>query len=263
MHQPFAIFERTALSLAGLTFRSQSPLAKLEGDARGQLAWVRSLGFRAVVLDGTAEQIRARNLDRTARRDLASHMRRNDLLFAGVDLFIPPTHISDPAHQDRAFAAIKESLTLASDLAALIAGSPPLVSILAPPSLSAKDIEALAQIADSSPSRLALIAWPVSDQLRTALASVPKLGLAFDPARVLAISADPAKELSRLKPAPASIRLNDFDGVGRVALGKGNLDFTQYIVAASVANFAVPLILDVGGLADAQAAIAAAISLAS
>lgn len=226
-----------------------------------QLPWVRSLGLRGVVLDATAPEMRPRTLDRSGRRDVASLLRHNDLSLAGLDLLIPPTHLVDPAFQDRAFSAIREALTLASDLAALADGASPIVTVLAPPALSAKDLEAIGRLTDNSSAMLALIAWPVTEELRAACTSVPKLRTAFDPARVLAAGGNAAKELSRSRPVPGSIRLSDFDGVGRVPLGMGNLDLTQYVVAASVANAAAPIVLDVQGMADSESAISAAMSV--
>ncbi len=263
LNQTLDIVGRVALSLSGLSFRSQSKNANLAGNTRMQLPWVRSLGMRGVVLDATAPEMRPRMLDRSGRRDVASLLRHNDLSLAGLDLLIPPTHLVDPAFQDRAFSAIREALTLASDLAALADGTSPVVSVLAPPTLTAKDIEAIAQLTDSSSAMLALIAWPMTEELRVACASVPKLRSAFDPARVLAAGANAAKELSRSNPMPVSIRLSDFDGVARVPLGRGNLDLTQYVVAALVANAAAPIVLDLQGLTDSETAISAAVNALS
>lgn len=263
LNQTLDIVGRVALSLSGLAFRPQSKNANLAGNTRMQLPWVRSLGLRGVVLDATAQEMRPRTLDRSGRRDVASLLRHNDLSLAGLDLLIPPTHLTDPAFQDRAFSAIREALTLASDLAAIADGTSPIVTVLAPPTLAAKDLQAVGQLTDNSSAMLALIAWPVTEELRAACTSVPKLRTAFDPARVLAAGANAAKELSRSSPPPVSIRLSDFDGVARVALGKGNLDLTQYIVAASVANAAAPIVLDVQGMADSESAISAAMSALS
>ncbi len=263
LNQTLDIVNRVALSLSGLSFRPQSKNASLAGNTRMQLPWVRSLGLRGVVLDVTAPEMRPRTLDRSGRRDVASLLRHNDLSLAGLDLLIPPTHLIDPAFQDRAFAAIRDALTLASDLAALAESTSPVVTVLAPPGLAAKDLIAIGQLTDNSSAVLALIAWPLTEELRAACTSVPKLRTAFDPARVLAAGANAAKELSRSSPAPASIRLSDFDGVGRVPLGKGNLDLTQYVVAASVANAAAPIVLDVQGMTDSEASISAAMKVLS
>ena len=250
-----SLLDQCSLSLAGLTFPAGSPHASIANIPRALFQWARSSGFRRVTLDGTMPTIRARELDRTGRRDLSSALRRVDLSFGGIDLLIPPNHLTNPIHQDRAFAAIREALDLAAELAALSGeGANPLVTVLAPPGLHDAALAAIAQQTDGTPSLLALMTWPAP----TISPGSTKLGWSFDPSRVLAAGLDPAKELSRATSAPASLRMSDFDGISRCPIGKGTLDVLGFTIAASIAAPATGFILDCSGMPDCEAAIAAA-----
>lgn len=77
------------------------------------------LGFRAIQIDGTAPGLRARDLDRSARRDVAATMRRAELACAGLDLLIPAWHYTDPARAERAVEAMVGAIDLAADLSTL------------------------------------------------------------------------------------------------------------------------------------------------
>ena len=59
---------------------------------------------------------RPRDLGPSARRDLAATLARHELACAGIDLFIPPAHFSDPAQQSRAFDAVIAAIGLGADL---------------------------------------------------------------------------------------------------------------------------------------------------
>ena len=74
-----------SLSLAGLT-----PREGVAMEPRAAIEWAAGLGYRAVQLDGAAAGVRARDLDRSGRRDLAALLRRLQLGFSGLDLWIPP-----------------------------------------------------------------------------------------------------------------------------------------------------------------------------
>jgi hypothetical protein len=91
---------------------------------REQLSLARSIGFRAAQLDGTAAGLRARELDRSARRELAALIRRAELGFSGIDLWIPSAHFAEQSSADRAVAATVGALELCADLTRLV-GPPP------------------------------------------------------------------------------------------------------------------------------------------
>src|SRR5688572_21716696 len=99
-----------SLSIAGVV----EPVG--EG-ARALIEWAAGLGYRAVQLDGTMAGLRARELDRSGRRDLAALLRRLELGYSGLDLWVPEAHFVDGAQQDRAVAAVVAGLELSAELA--------------------------------------------------------------------------------------------------------------------------------------------------
>ncbi|CAN5743312.1 hypothetical protein BH11PLA1_BH11PLA1_06940 [soil metagenome] len=86
---------------------------------REHLALATRLGLGGVTLDATRAGLRARELDRSARREVAALLRRNALTLAAVDAFVPPAHFADPATQERATSAVLAAIELAAELGGL------------------------------------------------------------------------------------------------------------------------------------------------
>ena len=114
-----------ACSLRGLATATDVPATS----ARGLIDWVNWLGFRAVVLDTVHPELRPRSLDRSSRRDIAASLKRMQLAFAGIDVFVPAAHFTDLEHSDRAVAAVLGAIELAHDLSTLGAGGKPVVCL--------------------------------------------------------------------------------------------------------------------------------------
>jgi len=85
-------------------------------DTREALAWASAAGYRGVQLSATEPELRPRELSQSARRDLAATMTRLELVCSGIDFFLPPSHLVDPAHVSRALEAIEAALELAAFL---------------------------------------------------------------------------------------------------------------------------------------------------
>ncbi len=221
-HGPVELL-RASLSIAGII----EPVAEAGGGGpRALIAWAAGLGYRAVQLDATMPGLRARELDRSGRRDVAALLRRLELGLSGLDLWIPESHFVDAAHQDRAAAAVVGALDLSADLARLTEGAP-VVSVLLPEKTPATLVATLAREAD----RLgAVLADHGSGEWQG-------VGRGVDPAAVLAGSGDPALVVARLPAFPAAARLSDFSGGVRVALGRGKLDLVAYGAALSAKGF--------------------------
>ncbi len=113
-----------ACSMRGLAAHAHAPARS----AKGLLDWITSAGGRAVVLDATHPELRPRDLGRSARRDLASAIRRSELEWNGVDVFVPTAHLASTEHSDRALAAIVDAIELAGELATLNVGERAVVS---------------------------------------------------------------------------------------------------------------------------------------
>ncbi len=91
-------------------------LAPLGEQPRAALARLSRLGFRHVQLGASQPGLRPRELDRSARRDLAATLRRHEVSASGVDLWVPTSHFFEPARADRAVAAVLEAIEMAGSL---------------------------------------------------------------------------------------------------------------------------------------------------
>lgn len=277
-----------ALNLAGISF--SDPLSLPSAQPRSRIEWASSLGVRAVQLDATMVGLRPRELDRTARRDVASLLRRLELGFAGLDLSIPTSHFTDPATLDRAVRATQEALTLAADIATLTpstsgvsADAGRVVSMTLPSSLAADVLSTLASHAESCKVTLVDFRWPRPELERPAPvtggggesqstdafvsiaspkvsasssshADMNNVGVGLDSGTLLIAGLNPAKAISRLATLhpgqPAQIRLSDCTAGRRVPLGDGELDELSVDVACQVAGYRGYAIVDLRGLAS-------------
>lgn len=242
-----------SLSLAGLDRDPARPWSG--GGARGAIEWAASVGFRQVQLDGAMPGVRARELDRSGRRDLAALLRRLELAPSGLDLWIPPEHFLDPLRVDRAVAATVGAMELAADLAALAGGGGRgVVSVLLPENLPAEVLEGLVSKAEGIGARLADHRFPPRE---LAADGRGPIGVGVDPAAVLMAGADPAAVVSRAGAALVSARLSDASTVGRVGPGarEGRLDELSYVVALGTAGYERSLVLDLRGVGDQEGAM--------
>lgn len=232
------------VSLAGLDWGG----SEAGRDVRAQIAWVAETGLRWVVLDGSGAGIRAREMERSARRDLASLLRRHEVACAGVDLWIPAKHFSDPERVDRAVEALGEAAGLAADLAALTSGHAVVCCTLPRAGEADEAVRSAAERAARAGGVLADCGWPVREDC--ADQGVPGLGVGVDPATILLADEDPARLVSRLGGAVNCVRLSDADESGRVVPGRGRLDRLSYEVAAITAGVPMPMVLDMRGVRD-------------
>lgn len=238
-----------SLSLAGLPAVDGAPWLPGPRDA---IAWAAVLGARCIHLDATAATMRPRELDRSARRDIAALLRRHALHFSGLDLWIPVSHFTDPAQIDRAASAILAAAELAADLAALTSCPDAAVVSLA---LDAKATDDLVQRLRSASERvgttLADHAWPP----RKASSPAASLEPGLDPATLILARSDPALEVARLPSAPASARLSDANAMGRTDPREGGrLDALAYTAALATRGYSRPLVIDLRGLRDPERA---------
>jgi sugar phosphate isomerase/epimerase len=231
-----------AVSLAGLNRGPDAP-----SGPRAAIDWAVLAGFKAVQLDAMAPGLRPRELDRSARRDLAAILRRGGLPLTGLDLWIPPEHLLDPAKAERAMEAILRAVELGADLVRHSAGPAfAAISVVLPEGLAADIASQLARAADHAGVRIA-------DHAIKA-AGVEGIHRGVDPAMQLLAGQDPALVAARAGAALASARLSDASLTGRVQPGSsgGRLDLVAYIASLSVAGYGRPIILDPRGL-SAQA----------
>jgi hypothetical protein len=249
--------ENVALSLAGLDARALGVPA--DNPTRGLVELGAQQGFRAVQLSAAAPGARARDLDRSGRRDLAATLKRRGLALSGLDLWIPREHLLEPATMDRALAAIGEAIDLAAELAALMGmvargeGATVALSVALPVELAAATRDELVRRGEVAGVALADHTPWADEQAGTAPVGI-------DPAACLALKRDPGAEVLRAGKRLAAARLSDLSDLGlRVTPGEraGRLDLLAYGVALATAGYAAPVPIDLRAVADQAAALAA------
>jgi len=218
-----------SISVAGFVVRSPSPKAAIEE--------IHAMGVRAITLDASAPDFRPRTLTRSARRDLAASLRRRELEFTGLDLWIPPEHFVDGNNAHRAIDAVAQAAEMSAELAALVGGrSRPVVSVLLPTDMNETDRLAIganaqrvgAVIADHQPELFKL----------EQSGHVAGIAIGVDPALVLMNGNSPGKAVTHAGEHLASVRLNDMNAMGRCTVGApgGKLDIKGYAGALIVAG---------------------------
>ncbi|MBL9001207.1 MAG: hypothetical protein JNK25_08725 [Phycisphaerae bacterium] len=236
-----------SLSLAGLPQHLHVPWG---GSPRAAIEWAARLGYRSVQLDGTAAGVRARELDRSARRDLAAVLRRMQLECSGIDLWIPVSHFSDPSHVDRAVLATVQAVELAGELSLLGGCSPGIVSLTLPSEPAPGVRISLNAACERFGACIADHAWPPREH-------AGPIGAGLDAAAALMAGADPVVAVSKLPEPPFSARLSDAGAVGRCPLGAGRLDPLAYEASLVTKGYRRSVIVDLRGLADAEQGAAA------
>lgn len=242
-------------------------------EVRALLSWVRSLGVPAVQLNAATPGVRPRDLDRSARRDLAATIRREGLTCSGLDLWIPAAHFADPARCERAVEAVVATVELAYDLGLLASGSvvsssaaagrrSPVVSIELPADPAPDVLRTIAERAAGRGVRVADHAWPV----RETPSGLPAIGIGIDPAAVLRAGADPSGAAAAAGRRLASARLSDLSrsSMGqRLAPGSadGRLDVLGYLAALLAVGYAGPLVVDLRGTVVSADAVRSAVAL--
>lgn len=209
--------------------------------ARARLEWAAGLGFEAVRLDGTEPGLRARDLDRSARRDLASLLRRLEVAFGGLDLWIPPAHFADAAHVARALNATLGAIELCADLARLADGMrDATVSIRWP-------VGGDSAVLDELRARAETVGVAIAMRLSPGSPLPDGFGLDLDPAGLLATGADPASAAAAA-PRVECARLSDSRDATRTEPGTGELDLTAYAAALIATGYPRRVVLDLSGV---------------
>lgn len=242
--------DRLSLSMAGLGACADVR----DTSARGLVEWIGSRGVRFVQLDATMPGLRARELGRSARRDLASLARRTGLSLSGIDLWIPTSHFVDAANQQRAIDATIGACELAAELRSIggVAGNDAGfgVSLALHEETPGAVIDAIGVAAARAGVFVFDHAWPMRSVSRDS-----PIRTGIDPAVLIAAGASVAKTILAASPAPGAFRLSDFSAIGRVAPGEGSLDLSGYDIALTTINWGGAVTLDLRGLKEAGAAV--------
>lgn len=228
----------------------------------GVRAWVqrvRASGHGAAQIDGTV--LRARELDRSARRDLAAVLRRNEVGVSGVDLWIPSEHFVRPEHVDRAVGAVVGAIELAADLRTLVdsmgtgrvvgAGDGVVcVCVRLPEGVD----EGAVTLIEGSASAHGVWVADFGDGVSVHAGAERALGVGVDAgAAVLAGGKSPTKRVVEAGASLRGVRLGDAEeGVGRCAVGDGGLRVVELRAGLSVAGFGGVVVTDVRGLGEGE-----------
>lgn len=221
--------------------------------ARRAIELASSMGYRAVTLDATHPELRARTLDRSARRDLAALLRRLELSFAGLDLWIPPSHFAEAAHADRAVGVVAETLAMARDLAVLSGtGEGAVVSVLVDPGADASVAIELGALAEASGASIADHARPARES------SWERYGVGIDPAGVMMAGEAVRDAVLGAGASLVCARLSDLSAAGRTEPGSAGarLDRDEYEATLSVVGYQRPVIVDLRQVPSAEDAAA-------
>jgi len=243
----------TTLPPLGVALRG---LASASG-ARAAMDWAAGLGLRGICWDAASPGGRPRELDRSARRDIAASLKRRELTLTGVDLPIPPAHFVSVERQERAFEAAEAAMRFASEVAELLEARPVVVMTLPAGERSTPAIETLALSAERSGTRIGARNWPPptpSDET-----AAHRIGVCVDPASVLLGGGDPMDALVRGGERLEQIRLSDIGAGGRLAPGEGRLALKAYAQAIAMLGWSAPVTLDLEGVGSQGEAAAATI----
>lgn len=210
-------------------------------NARERIDAIAALGVRGIALDAGAPGLRARELGRSARRDVASVLRRSELELGGLDLWIPPEHFTSPDTSERAIEAVGSALALAAELAGLVGGrSRALVSVELPADLDTGTRAVLGAEAQRCGAALADHAIVPEDAPSGAeVKPVPgEVGIGIDPVAYLMAGRSAGKAVTRAGDRLASARLGDANAMGRCVLGAqgSKLDLRGYAGALIVSG---------------------------
>lgn len=197
---------------------------------REALAWLSQARYRGVQLSATDPATRPRELDRSARRDLASTLVRHELACTGLDFLIPPVHYLEPSHQQRALDALCAAIDLGADLGG--------VSVVT--QFPAGIDRAVLEFVGSTASRSGVTVLQLGDGVPGAGFASAAIGVSIDCAAALAAGADPAALVGALGKRLGGLRLVDLTRSGMrgpiLEPGESRLDALAMKVALDVAG---------------------------
>ncbi|HYC99671.1 MAG TPA: hypothetical protein VEB22_00460, partial [Phycisphaerales bacterium] len=206
-----------SLAFAGLFHGDQSPARRF----REVVSLARASGCEAVQMDAMAPGIRAKDLDRSARRELAAILKREGLSFSGIDLWIPSEHYSDKGRVDRALEAYREACGLAAEMARLVDAPNPVVSVTLPTKTSVELVDAVVR-----PAMTAGVQVADFNRYEDRVAGI--LGEGFDPGGMILAGGDPNMSVVGATRGMVDARLTDATRHSRCIVGRGDLDVPAY-----------------------------------
>jgi hypothetical protein len=226
----------------------------LGADPRESISAAASMGYRAVQLSATQPGMRPRELDAGDRRGLRSALSRIGVACGGVDLWIPPAHFADPAHIDRAMAALDGACGLAADLGRCV------VCVCLPIGMPAESWQAVAVAADRHGVRIADFTVRLGSEADALEVPQELVGTGVDPAALIAAGTEPALHAAMLGRRVAAARIVDLLSSGmRGPPGEpagARLDLAALAAALALGGASPPCCADARQWADPRAGLA-------
>lgn len=212
------------------------------------------MGFRAVQLSATQPGMRPRELDAGARRGLRSALARDGLCCGGIDAWIPPSHLIEPASVDRALAALEGACGLAADLGRCV------VSAVIPREASPEVLQEVVRMADRHGVRIAdFCADPPDGRMPREV-----VGVGVDPAALISAGIEPAARVAALGRDVAAARVVDLMASGmRGPPGEragARLDLPAYAAALALCGARPPCCADARQWADPAGGLRASLA---
>jgi hypothetical protein len=158
-------------------------------------------------------------------------MRRRELELAGIDLWIPPEHFSDPDNCQRALDMVVQTAELASELSELVGGrSFASVSVSTAASIEGQMYSAMGA------SALQYGATVIDHRSEQSDACPSGISIGVDPASVLISGGDPAGAVHSAGERLGGARLDDVNAMGRCPVGAegGRLELDSYKAALMI-----------------------------
>jgi len=204
-------------------------------DPRAAIDLVASQAARGIAIDAMISGMRPRELTRSARRDIAASLRRRELEFTGLDLWIPQDHFTDPINAQRAIEATQQACEMSVEIASLVGSrSKPIVSIVLPIDLG--EIERIAIGAHAQRVGATIADHQVIDH--ESFTPTPGVGIGIDPTMILMTGNSAGKAITQAGSQLVAARLSDSSAMGRCVVGApgSQLDLKGYAGALIVAS---------------------------
>lgn len=208
----------------------------------------------AAQIDARHAELRPRELDRSARRDLAAMFKRVQIPCCGLDLLIPPGHFADSASVDKAVASVIAAIEMCAELRSLgatIDGAS--VSIELNDQTPVGVVAAIEQACQRVGVR-------VADVGHGGLPRSEWIGVAVDPAGAFARGERAEDLAARVGRGVVSARISDVArgaGALRCEPGamEGRLDLQAYGATLGVIGYRGAAVIDLRGVAGADGAM--------
>lgn len=227
-------------------------------DPREGIAAAAAMGYRAVQVSATQPGMRPRELDAGDRRGLRGALARIGVACGGVDLWIPSSHFTDPAHVDRAMSALDGACGLAADLGRCV------VCVSLPAEMPAESWQAVAGAADRHGVRIADFAVRQGGDASCADVPTELIGVGIDPAALIAAGIEPAMHAASLGRRAAAARIVDLLASGmRGPPGEpsgARLDLAAFAAAVALGGATPPCCADARQWVDPRAGLAVALA---